>query len=42
MSKYISIDEQLTAFLDNEVKKDEKNRREETYGSQLKRLLGVK
>lgn len=41
MSKYISIDEKLTAFLDNEVKKDDKGNRKEVYGSQIKRLLGV-
>jgi hypothetical protein len=41
MSKYISIDDRLDAFLYQEVGKDENGKREETYTMQLKRLLGV-
>ena len=42
MSKYISINKQLEAFLDKEVNKDEKGQREETYGDQITRLLNIK
>jgi hypothetical protein len=42
MSKYISIDGTLEAYLDKEVKKDAKGRREEPYSQQIRRLLKVK
>jgi len=42
MSKYISIPNGLEEYLDKECKKDEDGSREETYSTQIKRLLKIK
>ena len=41
MSKYISIDDEVERYLNKEVKKTEDDKREESYSSQLKRLLKI-
>ena len=41
MSKYISINNEVDVFLSNEVNKDENGQREETWSTQLKRLLKI-
>ena len=42
MSKYVSITNDVETYLDNECPKSEEGKREETYSSQIKRLLKIK
>lgn len=42
MSKYISIPDDLIDFLDQKAIKDEEGKRDETYSTQIKRLLKIK
>lgn len=39
MSRYISIPADVENYLDSKAKRDEKGRREETHGAQLRRLF---
>jgi len=42
MSKYVSLTQDVELYLDKECPKDEEGRREETYSTQIKRLLKIK
>ncbi len=42
MSNYISIDQELKEFLDNNAKRFENGSREESYNQEIKRILRSK